>query len=136
MASIIKDFVVDAPLDVVWDALRDFHAVHKRLAPGFVTALHSEGDVRVVTFSNGSTARERLVTCDEANRRLVYWIASERMVHHNASAQVFAESGGKTRFVWTTDILPNEIGPYIDSQMSLAVPLMKATLEQAAKATA
>ncbi len=134
MATIQKTIMIDASPDVVWDALRDFHAVHKRIAPGFVTDLTSDGDVRVVTFSNGSVAREKLVTCDEDNRRLVYWISSERMVHHNASAQVFAEPGGTTRFVWTTDVLPNEIAPYIDSQMSLAVPLMKQTLERAAKA--
>lgn len=134
MASIQKTIMIHASPDVVWDALRDFHAVHRRIAPGFVTDLKSEDDVRIVTFSNGSVAREKLVTCDDENRRLVYWISSERMVHHNASAQVFAEPGGTTRFVWITDVLPNEIAPYIDSQMSLAAPLMKQTLEQATKA--
>jgi len=134
MASVLKTILIDASPDVVWDALRDFHAVHTRIAPGFVVDLKSEGDVRIVTFSNGSVAREKLVTSDNDNRRLVYWISSERMVHHNASAQVFAEPDGTTRFVWITDVLPNEIAPYIDSQMSLAIPLMKQTLEKAAKA--
>ena len=134
MASIIKDFIIDASPEFVWDALRDFQAVHRRLAPGFVTELKSEGDVRIVTFSNGSVAREKLVACDEQHCRLVYWISSERMTHHNASAQVFDQPGGTTRFVWITDVLPDEIAPYIDSQMSLAVPIMKRTLEQAAKA--
>ena len=134
MATIQKTIMIDASPDVVWDALRDFHAVHRRIAPGFVVDLESEDDVRIVTFSNGSVAREKLVTCDDASRRLAYWISSERMVHHNASAQVFAEPDGTTRFVWTTDVLPNEIAPYIDSQMSLAVPLMKQAMEKAAKA--
>ncbi len=134
MASVLKTILIDASPDVVWDALRDFHAVHTRIAPGFVVDLKSEGDVRIVTFSNGSVAREKLVTSDNDNRRLVYWISSERMVHHNASAQAFAEPDGTTRFVWITDVLPNEIAPYIDSQMSLAIPLMKQTLEKAAKA--
>lgn len=134
MATIYKTIVIDAPPAVVWDALRDFHAVHQRIAPGFVTGLTSEGDVRIVTFSNGSVAREKLVSRDDTNRRLAYWISSERVIHHNASAQVFAEANGTTRFVWITDVLPDEIAPYIDSQMSLAAPIMKQTLEQATKA--
>jgi len=134
MATIYKSILIDAPPAVVWDALRDFHAVHQRVAPGFVTGLTSEGDVRIVTFSNGSVAREKLVSCDDTNRRLAYWIASERMIHHNASSQVYAESNGTTRVVWITDVLPEEIAPYIDSQMSMAVPIMKQTLEKAAKA--
>lgn len=134
MATVYKTITIDAPPAVVWDALRDFHAVHQRIAPGFVTGLTSEGDVRIVTFSNGSVAREKLVSCDDTNRRLTYWISSERMIHHNASAQVFAEPNGTTRFVWITDVLPDEIAPYIDSQMSMAVPIMKQTLERAAKA--
>lgn len=134
MATVYKTIMIDAPPSVVWDALRDFHAVHQRIAPGFVTGLTSEGDVRIVTFANGSVAREKLVSCDDTNRRLAYWISSERMIHHNASAQVFAEPNGTTRFVWITDVLPDEIAPYIDSQMSMAVPMMKQTLEKAAKA--
>ncbi len=134
MATIYKSILIDAPPAVVWDALRDFHAVHQRIAPGFVTGLTSEGDVRIVTFANGSVAREKLVSCDDTNRRLAYWIASERMIHHNASSQVFAEPNGTTRVVWITDVLPDEIAPYIDNQMSMAVPIMKQTLEKAAKA--
>src|ERR1700730_8115031 len=37
MASIHKDIPIDAHPDHVWDAVRDFGAVHTRLAPGFVT---------------------------------------------------------------------------------------------------
>jgi hypothetical protein len=117
MASIYKDIIIDAHPDDVWDALRDFGAVHTRLAPGFVLDAKLDGDARIVTFANGSVARETLVDCDDKRRRLVYAIASERMKQHNASAQVFAESDGRTRFVWITDVLPNEIAPYIDAQM-------------------
>ena len=37
MASIHKDIPIDAPPDDVWDAVRDFGALHTRLVPGFVT---------------------------------------------------------------------------------------------------
>lgn len=133
MASIHKEIIIDAHPDDVWDALRDFGAVHTRLAPGFVLDTKLDGDARIVTFANGSVARETLVDCDETRRRLVYAIASERLKQHSASAQVFAESDGRTRFVWITDVLPNEIAPYIDAQMELgAVAIQKALARSAA----
>ena len=133
MASIYKDIIIDAHPDHVWDALRDFGAVHTRLAPGFVLDTKLDGDARIVTFANGSVARETLVDCDDTRRRLVYAIASERMTQHSASAQVFAESDGRTRFVWITDVLPNEIAPYIDAQMDQgALAIQKALGRSAA----
>src|SRR4051794_19962460 len=133
MDSIYKDIIIDAHPDEVWDALRDFGAVHTRLAPGFVTDTRLDGDARIVTFANGSVARETLVDCDDKRRRLVYAIASERLKQHSASAQVFAEADGRTRLLWITDVLPNEMAPYIDAQMDQgALAIQKALGRNAA----
>ena len=132
MASIHKDIIIDARPEHVWDALRDFGALHTRLAPGFVTDTKIDGDARIVTFANGAVAREILVDCDDAKRRLVYAIVSERIKQHSASAQVFAESDGRTRFVWIADVLPNEIAPYMDAQMDLGTKAMQKALERSA----
>ncbi|MGP8122375.1 MAG: SRPBCC family protein, partial [Xanthobacteraceae bacterium] len=52
MASVRKDFIVNAPADQAWDALADFGAVHTRLAPGFVIECRLEdGHTRIVTFA-------------------------------------------------------------------------------------
>jgi hypothetical protein len=127
VASIRKDIPIDADPDDVWDALRDFGALHQRLVPGFVIDARLDGDARVVTFANGTVARELLVDCDDA-RRLAYAIVSERVTHYNASAQVLADGDAKSRLVWIVDVLPNEIAPYIDSQMDLGVLAMQKTL--------
>jgi hypothetical protein len=132
MASIHKEIVIDASPDHVWDALRDFGALHTRLAPGFVTDTELKGDARIVTFANGMVAREILVGCDDARRRLAYAIVSERIKQHSASAQVFAESDGRTRFVWIADVLPNEIGPYMDAQMDQGLLAMQKALGRSA----
>lgn len=129
MATIRKEFSLQRNAEEVWDALRDFGAVHERLAPGFVLDAQMDGDTRVVTFANGSIARETLVAIDEDSHRIVYTIRSERLTHHNASAQVFALDSGRCRFVWITDVLPDAIAPYIASQMDLGVEAMKAALE-------
>ena len=132
MASIQKQIIIDASPEHVWDALRDFGALHTRLAPGFITDTKLDGDARIVTFSNGTVAREILVDCDDAKRRLVYAIVSERVRQHSASAQVFAEDDGRTRFVWIADVLPNEIAPYMDGQMELGTKAMQKALERSA----
>jgi len=134
MASIHKSIPIDAPADHVWDALRDFGALHTRLVPGFVTDTRLEGDVRIVTFGNGTVARETLVDCDDQRQRLVYAITSERLKQHSASAQVFAEGDNRCRVVWIADVLPNEIAPYMDAQMDLGAAAMQTALAKSAKA--
>jgi len=46
MASIHKTIPIEAPADHVWDAVRDFGALHTRLVPGFVLDTHLEGQAR------------------------------------------------------------------------------------------
>ena len=128
MASIHKEIIIDASPDHVWDALRDFGALHTRLVPGFVTDTKLDGDARIVTFANGTVAREILVDCDDTKRRLVYAIVSERIKQHSASAQVFAESDGRTRVVWIADVLPHEFATYMDGQMDLGAAAMQKAL--------
>ncbi|MEZ5821841.1 MAG: SRPBCC family protein [Xanthobacteraceae bacterium] len=128
MASIRKDIVIDADPADVWDALRDFGALHTRLVPGFVTDTRFDGAARIVTFANGTVARELLVDSDDSRRRLVYAIRSERVSQHSASAQVFAEADGRSRLVWIVDVLPHEVAPYMDAQMDLGAAAMQRAL--------
>ena len=128
MASIHKDISINAAASDVWAAVRDFGAVHRRLAPGFVTDAHLDGDARIVTFANGNVARELLVDLDDARQRLVYAVVSERVKHYNASVQVVADGEKCSRLVWIVDVLPNEIAPYIGAQMDQAALAMQKTL--------
>lgn len=128
-AIVRKEFTVDAPVEFVWSALRDFGALTTRLVRGFVTDCRLEGTARIVTFANGSVAREELVEWKDAERRLVYTIPSEHMQWHRASAEVAPAEEGKTRFVWQTAVVPAAVGAYIDGQMDQGVAALKATLE-------
>ena len=95
MATICKEILIDAPPEQVWDALRDFGALHERLVPGFVVAAELHGDVRVITFFNGAVAQERLVASDDASRRLAYTVIDGPLnaTHHNASGPGRTRSG-------------------------------------------
>jgi len=133
MASIHKDIAIDAPAGEVWAAVRDFGSPHTRLVPGFVLDARLDGDARIVTFANGNVARELLVDCDEARRRLVYAVISERVKQHSASVQVIADGEARARLIWIVDVLPNEIAPYIDGQMDQAALAMQKALGHSAR---
>jgi len=128
MASIHKDIPIDAHPNDVWAAVRDFGAVHRRLVPGFVLDARLDGEARIVTFVNGTVARELLVDCDDARRRLVYAVISERVKQHSASVQVASDGDTRARLIWIVDVLPNEIAPYIDGQMDQAALAMQKAL--------
>jgi carbon monoxide dehydrogenase subunit G len=129
MASITKEVHVNAPVDRVWDAVRDVGNIHKRLVPGFVTDCRMEGDARVVTFANGITVRELIVDLDEKNRRLVWSARGGRLTHHNASLQVMAD-GATTRITWVADLLPNEMRGAIEGMIEQGMRAMKTALEK------
>jgi hypothetical protein len=130
MASIHKEIPIAARPDEVWAAVRDFGAVHQRLAPGFVVDAHLDGDWRIVTFANGTVARELLVDCNDVRRRLVYAVVSERVKQHSASVQVLPDGEAGTRLLWTVDLLPNEIAPYIEAQMDQGALAMQKALRR------
>ena len=129
MASIHREIVIEAPPEAVWDALRDVGAIHRRLAPGFVTDVRLEDGARVVTFGNGMTARELIVDVDDQARRLVWSVVGGQMTHHNASAQVFGAEQGGSRFVWIADLLPHQLAPGIAQMIDQGLAVIKRTLE-------
>jgi hypothetical protein len=132
MASVYREAAIAAPPEDVWAALADFGAVHERLAPGFVTACAVEAGsgARTVTFANGAVAREVLVGSDADHRRLAYTVVEGPLgaEHHNASAQVLAEPGGTSRFVWVTDVLPDHLAGTVGQMMDHGLAVMVETL--------
>lgn len=128
MASIRKEIDIDAAPEQVWAAVKDVGAVQRRLAPGFVTDVRLEIDARVVTFSNGLVVRERIVTIDDRNRRLVYAAVGGRTTHHNASMQVCAAGENRARLLWITDLLPDDVAPAVETMMEQGCRVMRTTL--------
>jgi Polyketide cyclase / dehydrase and lipid transport len=129
MASIRKVVHIDAPADRVWAALRDWGSLHHVLVPGFVTDTHLDGGDRIVTFFNGVVARERLITLDDAERRLVWSVVEGPYAHHNAAAQV-VDDGHACVFTWVADFLPDELTARIEPMMERGAQTVKETLER------
>jgi carbon monoxide dehydrogenase subunit G len=128
MATIRKEIQIAAPVERVWAALRDVGALHTRLVPGFVKDTRMEGNTRVVTFGNGMVAREDIVSVDEEQHRVCWAIVGQSFHHYNGAAQVFDDING-SRFVWTTDLLPDDPASQVEQMMSMGISVIKQTLE-------
>ena len=128
LASICMQVPLDVPAAVAWDALRDWGALHERLAPGFATDVRVEGEDRVVTFFTGAALRERIIAVDDENRRLAWSIVDGPYAHHNGGATIREADRGCV-FEWITDLLPHAAEEQTRAMMERALAVIKQTLE-------
>jgi len=130
MATLRETLHLHAPASAVWDAVRDVGELHRRLVPGFVTEARLEQGARVITFVNGITVREEIVSVDDGSRRLAYAIPRGRFLHYQGTVDV-EEDGAGSRLVWTVDLLPDEAADGIRAMMHQGADVMRATLDGA-----
>ena len=129
MASIYKELLLETTADTAWAALRQPGEARALFAPVLVDS-HMQGDVRTVRFADGSVVEERIITIDDDRKRIVY--AAEKgtpMTHHHASMQLIPEGGGRCRFVWITDLLPDSVAASISPLIDGGSQALKANLE-------
>jgi hypothetical protein len=131
MAWIYKELLIETDPARVWSAIADVGAPHKRLTPGVLVDARMDGDdARVVTFADGTVARELIVTLDHHARRFAYASVGGRASHHHASFQVFDAGNGHSRLVWITDVLPDAFAELVGQRIEMGSALIKRTLEQ------
>jgi len=131
MATIHIERIIEAPADFVWDRLRDFGALHTRVAPGFILDTVVEDDIRTVTFDGGLVMRERLIAIDDEHRRIVYSILADLFEHHSASNMIVPEGEDRCRLVWVVDFLPDDPKDRITAMMNAGADAIKAAMETA-----
>lgn len=128
MGSIVKRLALDRDADAVWNIVRDFGQPDLHLVPGFVTKLAASPTERILQFNNGTIALERLVTLSDKDRRLVYSIVGGRASHYNAALEVCQGVDHTSELIWTIDVLPDELVPYIEENMNRALAIMEQSL--------
>lgn len=131
MASIRKEIRISAAVERVWDALKDVGALHTKLVPGFVKDTVLEGNSRVVVFSNGMSVREDIVSVDAVQRRVAWAVVGQQFRHYNGAAWVEADPKGGSRFIWTVDMLPNEMASQVEQMMTTGIAVVRQTMETA-----
>lgn len=134
MPSIHLEIHIDAPAEAVWDAARDYGALHTRLNPGFVTDTQAGAEAdgtlyRMVTFGTGMVLKEVIVDIDDARRRIVWTIESPNVRHHNGALRLFPDGEG-CRAVWTADVLPATMADAFAPAMAAGLQAMKAHFER------
>jgi hypothetical protein len=131
MGSMTREIVTDASADAVWDAIRDIGALHTRLVPGFVVNTELVPGGRRVTFANGRTIEEPIVSSCDALRRLVWTAraADSPLEHYNCSVQVYARAAGGSRVEWTADFLPDTAAAILAPRMDAGAMAMNRALQ-------
>ncbi|MFC4099016.1 SRPBCC family protein [Paenibacillus xanthanilyticus] len=135
MPTIRKEILIDAPPELVWDAVSDVGAVHHRLVPGYTLDTRMDGHERTLIFPQGGMARELILSIDDEHRRLAYALVEGRMplLHHHATFQVFPHESTGTKLVWITDFLPEQLAGEIQARVDRGAQVMKATIEAEAR---
>ncbi|MGE2813757.1 SRPBCC family protein [Mycobacterium heidelbergense] len=132
MASIRTECEIDVDADRAWRVIGDWVDGPVGMANGYVVSSQADGDIRVVTFAKGTVARERLIARDEAERRIVYSLIGDTVCpeHDNTAMQIVAIGPGRCRFVWSRDVLPDELARPLLAAMEDAAQAIKRTLDR------
>lgn len=135
MGSMTKEVLTDADPRLVWEAIRDIGALHTRLVPGFVVDTKLVPGGRLVTFSNGLTVEEPIISSSDQLRRLAWTAKAEALpfTHYNAAVQVHARAAGGTRVEWTADFLPDSAATILEPLMNAGAAAMSKALQELTK---
>ncbi|MFD2058842.1 SRPBCC family protein [Mesorhizobium calcicola] len=132
MGSVIREMIVDASPEKVWQTVGNFAEGPRLTTPDiFVDCLLIEPDLRQMTFADGKIVRERLIARDEPARRIVWAWQGEEVKHDNTSMQVFAECDGRSRLVWIHDTSPDDLCDWLAVAMDQLAPEIRRSLERA-----
>ncbi|EEA01959.1 conserved hypothetical protein [Burkholderia sp. H160] len=114
MATIYREIAVETAAANAWAALRDPADV-ARVFAGVLIAARMEGDLRWVTFADGTVVEERVIAVDDAHMRLAYSVGGGRFEHHHATLQVVADTPARCRVIWIADFKPDERSAVVEA---------------------
>lgn len=107
MTSIRSEALISAPAAKAWALLREVAKAHELFSP-VLTASSMEGDLRTVTFANGMVVQERIIAVDDDQRRICYAVQGDMFEHHSAAMEILPVDDRHCRFVWISDVLPDD----------------------------
>jgi hypothetical protein len=132
MATIERRIDLDMDGARAWALLRDFGNADALFA-GVLSGCGRMGSTRVVTFVSGFSVTERLITLDDARRRLVYSVLDGVFALHSSSMAIEDRVGGCT-FVWTSDFIPDEAAPQVQPLVDAGCQALQRNLPHLAAA--
>ncbi|WP_443750784.1 SRPBCC family protein [Asticcacaulis solisilvae] len=127
MATFRIESIIDRPAPAAWARLGDLGNSHLAF-PGVLTACAFDGNVRTVTFADGTVIRERIVTVDAAAMRLAYGVL-DRFEHHASIMEIIPVNPGQCRFQWVSDVLPDAAIERVAGLMTKGAAAFKSACE-------
>jgi carbon monoxide dehydrogenase subunit G len=130
MSTVYKEFIVEAPPQFVWDAVKDVGAAHTRLYQGYVTdTMFADGE-RTLTFANGVVSKEHVISVLDDKRRLASVSGAGTTRHYHAVWQVFPTGEEhRSKVLWVVDVLLEALFDTVKEMIDLGSSAMKQTLE-------
>lgn len=128
MATISREFLIEASPNAVWERISDAGAVNELI--DFVGDVTLDGDRRYCAIGEEGRLDELIVSVDDASKRFVYSIRESPFgfEHHSASWQTLGDDDGRTRFVWIADFKPDAVAPALETAIDQAVVSIKRAL--------
>ena len=112
---IMRSGVIDAPIDAVWDLLRDFNG-HDRWHPAIASSAMESGDlvdqvggIRAFRLRDGGFLREQLIALSDCEHSLSYCLLEAPVPLHDYVARMQLKpvtDGDRTLLVWDSSFLP------------------------------
>jgi len=124
MAAGAVDVTVGAPPDVVWEKVGDFGGVAD-FFPG-IDSFRLEGDERVIGMF-GMEIRERLISRDEAARRLTSSVVDGVPIESHSATITVEPAGEGSKVTWSYDVSPDEMAPVFGDTYKAALAAVESS---------
>ncbi len=128
MATIHREFEIESSAEKAWDAVRNVGDINKLIT--FLGDVTVDGDRRTCDMGEQGRLDELIISVDDDRRRLAYAIVNSpfNFLHHSASMQIAGNGGDRSRFVWITDVKPDEAASALEPAIDAAVESFKHAL--------
>jgi len=127
MTSIIKIIDVKKDVDYVWEKVRNVGGVTE--LTNLITECRLDGDTRYCTLADGAKLVEKIISIDEAVKRIGYTITDGPMPldFHFASLQV-VKNGSGAQMIWSVDFKPDALAEGFAPMMDMIAESFKENL--------
>ena len=128
MTSIRREIHIDRPAEAVWAVVGNVGSMD--WVPGVVGST-MDGTIRTCELGEGAVLKEEILSMDETARYYEYTIAESRLPvsFYRASMRVVDDETG-SRFIWTAEIEPDDLGPTIEAALEGGTQALKTRLEE------
>ena len=129
MKSIEERFVLQAPINEVWNILAD---VSRCDWLPTVNHVEVEGDCRVFEMAGMGKIKERIIKLDNGSMELQYSAVetSTPINHHLATIKISEETENKCLLNWTTEIDPEIFAEAIHQGMLISISGLRKVLDK------